>query len=304
MTENSPQPVAVGIDGTPAGERGVRFAAIEAQRLGVPLAIVHATPGYSVGPRPPIVPEASLRTYGLALLDTAAEIAQDAAPGVEVELETTLLTGGGIVGSLAACTEQVRLLVLGAERRSVVGRLWTGDIVAGVACQAECPVVIIPPEWQPHGVHGRIVVGVKSFEWAENMVAAGLALADETDSELVVMHAWKLASGYDDIVANRAARDGYAHDQTSRIERLVKTTRDEHPDVPVRIQVMHEQPAAALVAASATADRLLISRPRYGGHYHRLGGVGRAVLHDAVCPVEVHAPDDVMFGTEGEEQDR
>lgn len=302
MAENPTLPVAVGVDGTPAGERGIRFAAFEAQRLGVPLAIVHATPGYAAGPRPPIVPEASLRTYGLELLEKAEAIAVDAVPGLDIE--TNLITGHGIVNSLAACTEQARLLVLGAERRSIVGRLWTGDVVAGVAAQAACPVVIVPPEWQPHGVHGRIVVGVKSYEWAEDMVAAGLALADESDSELVVLHAWKLASGYDDIVANRVAREGYAYEQTALIEPLVKTTRDEHPDVPVRIEIQHEQPAAALVAASATADRLLISRPRYGNYYHRLGGIGRAVLHDAVCPVEVHAPDESMFvGPGREEQD-
>ncbi len=292
MTGPSKKPVAVGVDGTPISDWGVRYAALEARRLDVSLAIVHTTLGYAAGPHPPIVPYATLRDYGLQLLENAADVAREAVP--DLEIETSLLTEGSTVASLAAYTRQARLLVLGAERRSFAGRLWTGDVVAGVAGQAECPVVVVPPEWRPTDAHGRIVVAIKSPERMEGMVAAGLALAYEHGAELTVMHAWKLPSGYDDVIADRIGREGFALEQTSLIEPLVKAARDRYPDVPVHIQIVHEQPAAALVRASLHADRLLISRPRHGGYYHRIGGVARAVLHDARCPVQVHAPDEVV----------
>ena len=180
------------------------------------------------------------------------------------------------------------LLVLGAERRSFAGRIWTGDIVAGVSAHATCPVVVVPPEWEPAHEHGRVVVGVKDSESAADLVFAGLELADELGAELVVIHAWKAPSGYDDIIARRTFADEYARRQTALLEPLVQTHRAEHPAVPVRIEVVHAQPTQTLMRASAHADRLLISRPRHRGFLHHLGYVGRAILHEARCPVEVH----------------
>ena len=95
------------------------------------------------------------------------------------------------------------MLVLGAEPRSFVGRIWTGDVVGGAAARSHCPVVVVAPEWDPSEEHGRILVGLKSPGEARELLAAGLDLAHECKAELVVVHAWKLDSGYDDIVANR-----------------------------------------------------------------------------------------------------
>jgi len=47
MVTNTAQRIVVGIDATPASNTGVRYAALEAQRLGAELDIVHATPGYN-----------------------------------------------------------------------------------------------------------------------------------------------------------------------------------------------------------------------------------------------------------------
>ncbi|MET0839883.1 MAG: universal stress protein, partial [Marmoricola sp.] len=177
-----------------------------------------------------------------------------------------------------------------AERRSVVGRIWTGDVVGGAAARSHCPVVVVPPEWEPGQEHGRIVVGLKSRKDASDLLRAGLELAHECKAELVVVHAWKLDSGYDDIVANRVDADTYGRQVTSRLEPLVNDLRAGHPEVPVRIEVQHAQPAFALVTASSGADRLLISRPRRGSTLHHLGAVARAVLHEALCPVEILPP--------------
>ena len=290
MSNNSsPKNVLVGIDGTPAGHRGVRYAALEARQLGTGLTILHVTAGYSMGAGLPPVPEDVLRDYGLELLEKACQSAQAVVPGLAID--TQLLAGMTTVHGLVSRSESAVLLVLGAERRSFAGRIWTGDTVAGVAAQASCPVVIVPPEWEPGHEFGRIVVGVKSTDEAEGLIAAGLATAHRRGAELVIMHAWKLASGYDDIIGNRVSVDEYGTKQTAALEPLVHAHRSEYPEVPVRIEVLHTQPAQALMQTSAAADRLLISRPHHGGAMHRLGNIGRAVLHEARCPVEVHAPE-------------
>lgn len=287
---SSSKSVLVGVDGTPAGLRGVRYAALEARRRGTGLTILHVTPGYSLGAGLPAVPEDVLRSYGVELLDKACESAGTVVPGLD--METQLLAGMTTVHGLVSRSEAVALVVLGAERRSFAGRVWTGDTVAGVAARASCPVVVVPPEWEPGHEFGRVVVGVKDTERAAGLVAAGLAVAHRDGAELVILHAWKLPSGYDDIISNRVSVDEYGIKQTAALEPLVHAHRSEYPEVPVRIEVLHTQPARALTEASAGADRLLISRPGHGGTLHRLGGVGRAVLHEARCPVEVHAPDE------------
>lgn len=279
--------VIVGVDGTPAGNSGVKFAALEAHRLGAALHIVHVTPGYGdAQPELPIIDDGTLTAYGRRLVEEARATARALVPDLEVE---TRVVSGGTVPTLAASSEDAAAIVLGAERRSFVGRVWTGDVVAGVAARTRCPVLVVAPEWDRTIDHGRVVVGLRKLKTARPLLAAGLALASDRNAELVILHAWKLESGYyDDIVANRVDSDDYGRRETALIEPLVNDLRrDTYREVPVRIQVLHAQPAFALVNASTQADRLLISRPEHGGLFHHLGSVTRAVLHEARCPVEI-----------------
>lgn len=290
MTNTSSQPpVVVGVDGTPAGYRGVRYAALEARRLGVGLRIVHVTPGYPPsGPALPIIPDGTLHTSDLKLLAEAGTQAHAVVPDLNVD--THLLAGSSTVRTLAACSQDASLLVLGTERQSFAERVWTGDVVAGMAAQASCPVVVVPPDWEPSEEHRKIVVGLKSTDDCVGLLAAGLSLAHARTAELVVVHAWKLPAAYDDIVANRVSSDEHRRQQTGLIEPVLQELRQSCPEVPVRIEVLHAQPAWALVNASTQADRLVIMRPTRGGVLHHLGAVARAVLREAHCPVEVIAP--------------
>ena len=218
-TNTSRARIIVGLDATPASRNGVRFAALEAQRLGTELHIVHATPGYSdVHGDIPVRDDEMLATYGQQLLDAAETVARSTVP--ELSLRCHLVSGGA-VDMLVAAADGGLMLVLGTERRSVVDRIWTGDIVGGAIARATCPVVVVAPEWEPTEGHGPIVVGLESMETAPQLLAAGLEFAHERDSELVVVHAWKLPPGYDDIVANRADADAYGRSATSRIEPVV-----------------------------------------------------------------------------------
>lgn len=285
MTDSGTLPVVAGIDGTAAGHRGVRFAALEAQRQGAPLSLVHVSPASTLTTGPPPVPTDLLRDYGLELLEAAVGEAHTVVPGLEVD--SRLVSGLTTVQGLLEAAAGARLLVLGDDRHSFAGRVWTGDIVAGVAARAACPVVVVPPEWGPDNEHGRVLVGIKDPEHAADLVATGLALAADHGAELVVVHAWKLPSGYDDIIATRTFGREYHLRQRALLEAAIETQHATHPEVDVRTEVMHAQAAQALVRATETADRLVISRPRHGGTLHHLGGVARALLREARCPVQV-----------------
>lgn len=286
------RPVLVGADGSEGALHGVRWAAHEAERLHTGLKIVHVTPGYSAGsPALPIVPEGTLRSYGASVLEKASSEAQEACPDLQIEVD--LLTGGRVSG-LVHAAEGAALLVLATEGKNLAERVWTGPTVTGVTSRATCPVVVVPsgPEDRKSApsTHGRVLVGYKSSHHAPEMFTAAFALARSLSAEVVVLHAWQMASGYDDVVANRVAREEFGQEQTKLIESLLHDLRELNPEVPVRIDVVHGQPAHALVAASSEADRLVIQRPAHGGMFHHLGAVARAVLREAHCPVEVLAP--------------
>lgn len=284
-------PVVVGTDGSSAALQGVRWAAREASRLGTGLIVAHVLPENPVfGPALPI-PEATLRQHGTRVLESAAALAREEVPDLTVEV--VLVEGTRVMG-LVETARSAALLVLGTEHRSLSDRVWTGATVAGVAARSTAPVVVLGDAVSSSvadGVeHGRIVVGAKTSTPSHELLAAAFALARSRSAEMVVLRAWKLAPYFDEVVANRGARTEWRDRETARIEEALVDFRERHPDVRVRVDVVHEQPAAALVAASATADRLMLERPVRGGVLHHLGSVARAVLRESRCPVEVLAP--------------
>ncbi len=285
--------VVVGTDGSPAALLGVRWAAREARRLGTGLLAVHVTPGYAMaGPALPVIPEGTLRQYGVELLEAAVTLAREEVPDLRVEVT---LVDGERVRSLVDVARKAALLVLGTEHRSLAERVWTGSTVTGVAARATCPVVVVRAEAESSSAddgveHGRIVVGWKSAAHAHELLAAGFALARSRSAELVVVHAWKLAPYFDDVVSDRAGRAEWRAREAELVEEVLGDFRERYLDVRVRVDIVHEQPAAALVAVSASADRLLLVRPAHGALLHHLGPVARAVLRESLCPVEVLAP--------------
>ena len=290
MTDSTPQqPVVVASDGTPAALRGVRYAALEARRLGAWLEIIHVTPGYL--PEGPflMIPDGVLQQSGRRALEVSADAARNAAEDVHV---VPRLVSGSRVHSIVEAGANALLLVLGARAHTLGEPVSTGATAPGVCSRAQCPVVVVPEGWKVRdpGAMSNVVVGLKAPERAAELLAGALELAHSRGAELVVLHAWKLPSAYDDIVTNRVDEERWRVEQGAVIQSVLDQVRDSHFDVKVSIEVVHDRPARALLMASRDSDRLLITRPAHGGHLHHLGAVARAVLRDAYCPVEVLPP--------------
>jgi nucleotide-binding universal stress UspA family protein len=285
--------VVVGADGSDRGYAGVRYAAVEAQRLGVSLDIVHVSPGYlPVGPML-IIPDGSLQSFATGVLERSAQEANRLAPDVEV---ATHELHGHRVESIVRFADGAAVLVLGSRHLSVTDRILTGATVAGVVSRATCPTVVIPSTWEPDEPRNRVVVGFKSPRHATELLAAGFALAEELDAELEILHVWKLQGVYDDMIASSAEEEQHNAREVAQIEPLLADFRVAYPHVKAYVRVVHRRPAAALIGASARADRLIVAKPAHGGRLHHLGSTARALLRDAECPVEVvpvsHEPDE------------
>ncbi|GAA4744029.1 universal stress protein [Nocardioides endophyticus] len=278
-------PVVVGVNGSALDEGALRAGVAEAHRLGVGITLVHVVPDYvSVSPLLPITPT-DLDGLGSEVVARAAKLLREIDPEIAVNQK---LEHGSRTKRLAEAAAQARALVVGRDDRSLAVRLLRGNAATGVAAVAVCPVLAVPAGWQPVPRRGQIVVGMKSRAHSPELLEDAFALASALGDKLVLLHAWRLPTGYDDIIESRVAVDQWSERIVLAFDALVKDFRTAYPDVDVEIRAVHDRPVSALVEASRDADALVIVRRSHGVPAAvLLGGTARAVLRSAYCPVRV-----------------
>ena len=280
-------PVVAAVNGSAGSDSAVRKAVHEARSLRAPVRLVHVVPDYvPVSPMMPLTP-ADLTETGLSILKDADRVARAAAPDVDVE---TRLVRGSRVPRIVEDASDAQLLVVGQDR-SFLERLVSGRTAAGVAVRSSCPVEQVASDWQATPGHGAVVVGVESAQDATPLLAQAVSLAAARRARLVVLHAWKMPTGYDDIIESRVAAADIERRFTADIEPLLAAQRAHFPEVPVEVRVVHDRPAHALVRASEDADLLvLMRRPHLMPDAWHLGGTALAVLRAAQCTVRIVPP--------------
>jgi len=282
--------IVIGVDGSPGGSAAIRAGVREAQRLGLPVRLVHVVPDYL--PMSPLVPLTAsvLNETGHELLGRASDEAVALAPDLSMDVE---IRHGGRAVQLAESAVGARALYVGTDDRAAVERLFRGNTSSGVAARATCPVVVVPAAWKPTS-RGVVLAGMKTPQHSAELLGAAFGAADDRGARLIVLHAWKLPSGYDDIVASRVAVEEWARSSTAELDALVESWRTAYPDVAVEVRVAHADAARALVSASAEADLLVLVRRAHGiPAAPHLGAVARSALRSAHCPVLVVPPDAV-----------
>jgi len=285
-------PVVVGVDGTEANLGAVLFAVEEASRRAAPLRLVHVVPDrVAVSPLVPATP-VDLSDTGEVILRRAERQVRGVAPDLLVEAR---LRHGNRAAQLARSAQESTTLVVGRDDRPAVERLLRGDTATAVASHAAVPVVEVPADWRPPGPdrtsRGTVVVGLKSPVYADAVLADAFERARERSADLVVVHAWKLPSGYDEVVDGHGELDEWERTATRELEALLASWRAAYPEVAVATRVVHEHPAQALVHASEEADLVVVLRHAHGSpSTSHLGSVARAVLRSSDCPVRVVPP--------------
>lgn len=281
----APREIVVGVDGSEAAHAAVQYAIEVGRSLGAPVRLVHAVP--VLGPAPPLQAVGTDLAYAIGrnLLANLARRAELAAPAVEVR---TTLRLGPAAPALVAAADHAQLVVLG--RRAQPGRLHLlgGSTAAAVAGRAHCPVRVVPQTWRSRPASRDVLVGVKDPATSAALLTRGLALAEAAGGTLVLLHAWRVPAGYQDLVAPpdaalwTAAADAYVHEHLA-------TVRPGFPEVPVQVSVVQGAPVAALADASEQAGIVLVGR-HHTGPFEHLGSVARGLLRTAACPVEIGLP--------------
>ena len=108
----------------------------------------------------------------------------------------------------------------------------------------------------------------------------------------MVLHAWHLPTPYADRVEARTHSSWWTERGREMAEHALEPMRRAYPDVEVEVQVVHDDPAVALMHASHDATLLVLARPHdrrlAGGH---LGRVARQVMAGSRCPLDVVPPE-------------
>jgi nucleotide-binding universal stress UspA family protein len=286
MVKETSLPIVVGVDGSEQSDRAVRYAVVEARRRGCGITLVHAI--HETAPMAAMLPLYSVEAFtevGRRLVEDAEKLARELDPGIDVAVS---VKAGSRVGVLVDAGDNASLIVLGHRSRTFTGRILTSSTTTGTAARAHCPVISVPDTWRQGDERGRIVVGVDESDASHDALDLGFREARLRDARLVVLHAWRLPTAYDDISFSQVTVEDWMASAQDQMEKTIAPFREVYPDVEVEIDLRHEFVGPALVAATETADLIVVGRRGHGaplGVY--LGSLARMLIREGKCAVEV-----------------
>lgn len=269
--------IVCGYDGSPDSGQALDWAAREAADRGTTLTVCHAwSPGYLPLPSEAVAVELAQRNGERVLADGL----RHARAGTAAADVRPLLTRGSAARVLCDESASADIVVVGSRGRGGLAGLLLGSVSLQVAAHARGPVVVVRGRWR--SATGRspepIVVGADGSEASRAAVAFAFEQAALREVPLVVVCA----------LADTAASLGGARRLKVDVEEALAKSEHNHPEVPVRRQVVHGAPRAALLEAAAKAQLLVVgARGRGGLRDMMLGSVSLAMLHHAPCPVSV-----------------
>lgn len=277
--------IVVGVDGSPASDHAVVWAARDAALRGVELTLVHALPGAM---SPVWLDVALPQDYwdyqdqlGQDVLDAAQRVAVEAAGAHPLHIVTKAVPGHA-VATLIEYSRRADLVVVGSRGLSKWGRRLLGSVSSSLAHHAHGPVAVIPQNERPPTA--PVVVGVDGSPASELATEIAFDEASRRGVELVVLHTWT------DLNFEFPAVKW--EDLSSEAERALAEQLagwgERYPDVAVRRVVMPDEPARQLLAQAETAQLVVVGNRGRGGFAGMLlGSVSSAVVHSSTAPVIV-----------------
>ncbi len=294
--------MVVAFDARAGGEDAAALAAALATGRGRVLAtIVVPMPPGEIG-EPPLRPSPEARTWQEITADLERQggealerMASSRLGGLEVEPRVLIddSAGRGLTGLCER--ESAGLLVLGSTHRGRIGRLAPGTTVDRMLSGSPCPVALAPrgyAEAEP-GPLERIGVGFDGSETSAQALrfAADLALAHGAALEVIGVvdlrsHAESRVVGEAlDALVGRGLHD--RRGEAIRDAAEVELGRLEG-ELPRTVEIVHGDPAAELLARSASLDLLVVGSRGYGPIRRvLLGSVSSELIASSECPMIV-----------------
>jgi nucleotide-binding universal stress UspA family protein len=262
--------IIVGYDGEARSRTALGWALDEADRAGASVELLYAdewpvlAPAASMMPSPALRPESYVEEVIGATMNRAVAEAHRTHPLVDVVATTVR------AHAPAALIERSRnadLMVLGVRADGVVASLF-GSVVSAVAAHAYCPVVVVRGD--PFA-DAPVVAGVNDAPAAAGVLTFAAEQATARKVALRIIHAWPSAAGI----------------ERQPFDAMVAVVRESFPDLRIEAEAVVDDPAAALTAASASAQLLVVGTRGHGAFRALLGSVSQRMLRRGACPVAV-----------------
>jgi nucleotide-binding universal stress UspA family protein len=280
--------ILVSVDGSPAANCAVDWAAREAAMRNLPLTIVHAVRPIGITLAQAPVPTAFARWQvenAQKYVDHAVEIARQITPdGAQVD---SAVLFSPIIPALVDLSKESEMVVLGSRGRSALARTVLGSVSSSLIRHAHCPVAVIHDEDPliPHSTEAPVLVGIDGSPTSELATAIAFDEASRRGVGLVALHVWSDVEVSDFPAIDWPAMKPEA--EATLAERLAGW-QERCPDVTVRRVVECDQPTYHLIKQSETAQLVVVGSHGRGGFAGMLlGSVSAAVAHSSRVPVIV-----------------
>ncbi len=275
--------IVVGTDGSAAGTSAVRWAASHAARTGAGLRIVCVYHWPLPGPGTSAAElDAPARAQADAVLAAAVADARGARPAVDVRAVAVL---GLPSDALLTEARTAALLVVGSHGRGALAAALLGSVGLEIATFAECPVVVV--RGRAHTAIGPVIARVDDTPSSERVLETGFEEAYRRGCALVAVRTVEADHPRVRAMAAKGAvglRTVVAVAVTEAVARL----QERYPTVPVEVELAAGAAADVLVAASRSAQLVVLDRHGHGGLLGpSLDPVTHHLLQRADCPVLV-----------------
>jgi nucleotide-binding universal stress UspA family protein len=268
--------IVAGYDGSPGAAQALRWAAREARARETTLTVCLAwMPDHMGLPTGSDLAERA-RQHGQEILARGLPYAESLLGPGWVRPD---LAAGSAAHVLCERSQAADMVVVGSRGHGELPGLLLGSVSWQVAGHAAGPVVVVRGAWRPANQSpGPVVVGADGSPAGQAAVVFAFEEAALRDVPLVAVCALTDAPG-------RLGESRQVHED---FENLMATEAKEHPEVSVMHRVLPGTPRAALLAAAADAQLLVVgARGRDGLDEMSLGSIAQAMLHYAPGPVAI-----------------
>ncbi|MGW7534991.1 universal stress protein [Amycolatopsis sp. NPDC054798] len=279
MTANKPESVVLaGIDESETALAPVRWAAAEARRRDCRLELFHAGIGETVDVSGKVAAQKAHELFGRAhrWLSRAAQVAEEAAPGVRTQLVARI---GFAADLLIELSRSASLIVLGSHGLGGLRGAAIGSVALRVAASASCPVVVVRGRAAAGGAVVAGVSGADSADDDDRVLEFAFDAAASRQVPLVAVRAWHGAL-FDE--------PGQAEAEDRALRERIAAWAEKYPSVEVSARAVRERSAARALMAVEGAQLVVIgSRGRGPVAGGLLGSTGNRLLAHSACPVAV-----------------
>lgn len=286
--------VVVAVDGSPASDNAVRWAANTAMKRDIPLRLAasYSMPQflYAEGMVPPSEVFDEMQRETLQTVDRAREIALEVAPDLRIG---HAVAEGSPIDMLLEMSRDCTMVVMGSRGLSGLSGMVLGSVSGAVVSHAYCPVVVVREDNAVTEAtkYGPVVVGVDGSEVSRRATEVAFEEAAARGAELVALHTWVDTQIQGPGAGYAVSEDHWNAVQAEKDELLgtyLGELSEKYPDVVVKKTITRDRPVRALASAAEGAQLLVTGSHGRGGFKGMLlGSTSRALLQQAPCPMMV-----------------